>query len=211
MEKNNKNINKAPKLNQSINKKYSMLKKHHTNTLLKAIEEKKVDDKLVSFLLKIKNIKNIFTSSSCAGRIMLLSTDENENKKISSFHKKYHRQVLFKEIKEDLEKDTNNDIWLKTEPFIFHFGCKDYDTAKEILSFCQEFGLKKAGIITAKEGKYILEVTSTQYMALPLKEKNKILVTDSYLDFIINRANKKLKLNYERLDLFSKTFINKFT
>jgi tRNA(Phe) wybutosine-synthesizing methylase Tyw3 len=102
------------------------------------------------------------------------------------------------------------DIWFKVEPFIFHFGTKDYEKAKEVLKFCSEFGLKKAGIITPKDGKYIIEATSTQYMALPLKTNNKILVDDDYLHLILDRGNKKLERNYEILDRFEMEFLKKF-
>jgi tRNA wybutosine-synthesizing protein 3 len=197
-------------MQENIEQKFKMIKKHHTQTLKEAIDTKKVDEILIPFLLEVTKIPDVFTSSSCAGRVMLLSTDENESKKISSFHKKYHRKVSFEEIKKDLSENTVHDIWLKTEPFIFHFGCKDYKKAKELLSFSQEFGLKKAGIITAKDGKYILEVTSTQFMALPLKSGNDLLITDDYLKFIIERANKKIEINFERLEKFSKQFLKKF-
>jgi tRNA wybutosine-synthesizing protein 3 len=197
-------------MQENIEQKFKMIKKHHTQTLKEAIDTKKVDEILIPFLLEVTKIPDVFTSSSCAGRVMLLSTDENESKKISSFHKKYHRKVSFEEIKKDLSENTEHDIWLKTEPFIFHFGCKDYQKAKELLSFSQEFGLKKAGIITAKDGKYILEVTSTQFMALPLKSGNDLLITDDYLKFIIERANKKIEINFERLEKFSKQFLEKF-
>jgi len=195
----------------SMNQKYEMVKKHHTETLLEAIETKKVDEILIPFLLEVTKIPDVFTSSSCAGRIMLLSTDEYENKRVSSFHKKYHRKTTFDELKKDLDSSNERDIWFKMEPFIFHFGCKDYDKAKELLSFSQEFGLKKAGIIAAHDGKYILEVTSTQYMALPLKENDSMLVSDDYLKFIIDRANKKIDVNFERLERFSKLFLEKFS
>ncbi len=194
-----------------VTQRFKMLKEHHTKTLYEAIDNKKVDEILTLFLLDVVKIPDIFTSSSCAGRIMLLSTDETENKKISSFHKKYHRKVTFEEIKKDILESSEKDIWFKMEPFIFHFGCKDFEKAREVLSFCQEFGLKKAGIITAKDGKYILEVTSTQYMALPIKENNNILVSDEYLKFIIDRANKKIEINFERLEKFSKLFFEKFS
>ena len=194
----------------AISQRYAMTKEHHTQTLQKAIDEKKVDDILVPFLLKVTKLKNLFTSSSCAGRIMLLSTDEDENKKISSFHKRFHRKVTFKEIKDAINEPTENDIWLKVEPFIFHFGTKDYEKAKEILKFSQEFGLKKAGIITSKDGKYIIEVTSTQFMAIPIKSKNNILIDDIYLKYIVDRANKKIELNFKRLDKFEKEFLKTF-
>lgn len=195
----------------TVDQKFEMVKKHHTDTLMEAIDTKKVDEILVLFLLDVTKIPDVFTSSSCAGRIMLLSTDEYENKKVSSFHKKYHRTTTFEEIKKDIEDFKESELWFKMEPFIFHFGCKDYDKAKELLSFSQEFGLKKAGIITAHDGKYILEVTSTQYMALPIKQGSKQLVSDDYLKFIVDRANKKIEINFERLEKFSKLFLEKFS
>jgi len=195
----------------SISQRFDMTKKHHKATLQKAIEEKKVDEILIPFLLKIADIPDIFTSSSCAGRIMLLSTDEHEDKEVSHFHKRYHRTINFNELKSALEEDTKEmDIWFKVEPFIFHFGTKDYDKAKEVLKFCAEFGLKKAGIITAKDGKFIIEATATQYMALPLKVNNKVLVDETYLHFILDRGNKKLEANYSLLDKFEKEFVKKF-
>jgi len=195
----------------SINQRYDMTKKHHKGTLQKAIDEKKVDEILIPFLLKVTEIPDVFTSSSCAGRIMLLSTDENEDKEVSHFHKRYHRTITFDELKSDLAENTKEmDIWFKVEPFIFHFGTKDYDKAKDVLKFCAEFGLKKAGIITAKDGKFIIEATATQYMALPLKANNKLLVDEDYLKFILDRGNKKLELNYALLDKFEKAFLKEF-
>ncbi len=195
----------------SIDQRFTMTKKHHKETLQKAIDDKKVDEILIPFLNEVTKIPDIFTSSSCAGRIMLLSTDELEDKEVSHFHKRYHRTITFDELKKDLQEDTKEmDIWFKVEPFIFHFGTKDYEKAKEVLRFCSEFGLKKAGIITSKDGKYIIEATATQYMALPLKANNKLLVDEDYLHFILDRGNKKLKINYEILDRFEKEFLKKF-
>lgn len=196
--------------NNSVNQRYDMVKKYHTQTLHKAIEDKKADELIIPFLLEVTKIPDIFTSSSCAGRIMLLSTDENEDKKISHFHKRFHRTVTLDEIKSALSEKTDGEIWLKAEPFIFHFGAKDYDKSKEILEFCQQFGLKKAGIITAKDGKYILEVTYTQFMSIPLKKDDKILVDENYLEIIVSKANRKMELNFKRLKEFENAFLEHF-
>jgi len=197
-------------IDNSSDQRFKMLKKHHTQTLQDAIDNKKADELIIPFLLEVTKIPDIFTSSSCAGRIMLLSTDEYENKKVSSFHKRYHRLITFEELKTDLNESTDTDIWFKMEPFIFHFVTKYFEKARDILSFCQSFGLKKAGIITAKDGKFILEVTSTQYLALPLKVKDEIIVSDSYLELLVDRANKKLTINYDRLKRFEIEFLAKY-
>ena len=195
----------------TIEQRFLMTKKHHQETLNQAIKENKADKPIIPFLLKVSKIKDIFTSSSCSGRIMLLSTDSNENKKFSSFHKRFHRLVEFKEIKNAINESNENELWLKVEPFIFHFGCEDLEKAKEILEFSKEFGLKKAGIITAKPGRFILEITSTQYLALPVKINNQLLFDDSYLETIIKKANHKLDINFKRLEKFEKEFLKKFS
>jgi len=191
--------------------RYAMVKKYHTDTLMKAIDEHKADEMIVPFLLDVTKIPDIFTSSSCAGRLMLLSTDNSENKKNSSFYSRYHRLVTFDEVKNDITNFKGNELWLKVESFIFHFGAQNYSKAKELLVFAQTFGLKKAGIITAKDGKYIIEMSFTQYMSLPVVHDSKIVISDDYLKLIINKGNDKLKTNYEKLKIFEKEFLKKFS
>jgi len=191
--------------------RYSMVKKYHTETLMKAIDEHKADKMIIPFLLDIVKIPSIFTSSSCAGRLMLLSTDDTENKKNSSFYKRYHRLVTFEEVQNDILNFKGNELWLKVESFIFHFGAQNYSKAKELLIFAQTFGLKKAGIITAKDGKYIVEMSFTQYMSLPVVHNSEVVVSEDYLKLIINKGNEKLKLNYKKLESFEKEFLKRFS
>lgn len=193
------------------NKRFELVKKHHTQTLLNAIDQEVVDAVLIPFLFEVTKLKNIFTSSSCAGRIMLLSTDELENKKNSYFHKRYHRQVSFDEIKKDIDNFLGKDLWFKMEPFIFHFGCKDMHVAKSILKFSQDFGFKKSGIISMKPGRFTVEISNTQYMALPLIIDCVKLFEDKSLKLIIDKANKKIEYNFERLEKFSKSFLERFS
>ncbi|HRT02433.1 MAG TPA: hypothetical protein P5513_00600 [Candidatus Diapherotrites archaeon] len=194
----------------SVNQRYNMTRMHHISRLKKEISEGRVDVQVIPFLLKVSELPDIFTASSCAGRIILLSTNKYEDKKISTFYKRYHRKITFSELKDDLQKSTQKEIWFKVEPFIFHFGTKDFDKAKEILCLAQQMGLKKTGIISVTQGKYIVEVNSTQYLSLPLKVNGKTIVTDMFLKIIVNRANTKLTQNYARLTLFEKKFLNKF-
>jgi tRNA wybutosine-synthesizing protein 3 len=198
------------KSKNKVNQRYNMIKKYHTNTLLKAISEKKADEKIIPFLLKIIDIPDIFTSSSCAGRLMLLSTDNTENKKNSSFYKKYHRLVTFDEVYNDISSFSGDELWLKVESFIFHFGVKDYLKAKELLQFAQSYGLKKAGIISAKDGKYILEMSYTQYMSLPVVMNNILLFSKDYLKILIEKGNSKLQQNYTELKIFENEFLKRF-
>jgi tRNA wybutosine-synthesizing protein 3 len=190
--------------------RFDMIKKHHTNTLKKAIKEGKADQRIIPFLLEITKIKDIFTSSSCCGRILLLSSNKNENKKYSSFHKRFHRLVEWDEFIEAINNSNKNYLWLKVEPFIFHIGCSNYKKAEEILQFCRDFGLKKAGIISAKKGKFIIEITNTIFMSTLIKKDKDLLVSNTYLKEVLELANNKLDQNYKKLNKFEKAFLDRF-
>ncbi|MFH0906626.1 MAG: hypothetical protein V1824_04805 [archaeon] len=193
-----------------INQRFNMLKLHHTNTLKEAIDTKVVDEPIIPFLLEITKIPNIFTSSSCCGRVMLLISDEFENKKYSHFLERYHRLVNFEEIKEAISSSSKGEAWFKVEPFIFHFGCKDYKTAKKILLFARDFGLKKSGIINVKRGRYVIEVNNTSFISTIVKIDSKQLISDDYLKVLVDKANTKLDLNFKKLKDFEKKFLDEF-
>lgn len=195
---------------QMVDSRFAMLKKHHTQTLKDAISKDLVDAPVIPFLLKVVEIPDIYTSSSCSGRLMLLGGDEDESKKVSGFVNRYHRLVTFEEIKRDIDNFNTGYLWLKVEPFIFHFATKDYTKAKEILDFCREQGLKKAGIISAKEGRFTCEVTHTVFMSTLVKIDTKQLVSEDYLKTIIDIANKKLATNFKKLEAFENAFLKKF-
>jgi tRNA wybutosine-synthesizing protein 3 len=198
-------------MNENIKEtRFEMIKKHHTQTLIKAITEKKVDEPIIPFLKEIINIPNIFTSSSCCGRILLLNSNKDENKKYSSFHKKYHRTITYEEFINDINNSNKDYLWLKVEPFIFHIGCKDYVVAEKILRFCRDFGLKKAGIISVKEGKFVIEITNTVFLSTLIKKDSDLLVTKEYLKEIVMLANKKLEKNFKKLKLFENSFLKEF-
>ncbi len=190
--------------------RFNMLKKHHTQTLKDAIDKGFVDSPVIPFLLDVVNIPDIYTSSSCSGRIMLLHTDKEENKKFSEFENRYHRLVTFEEIKKDIESFKDGYLWLKVEPFIFHFATKDYNKAKDILDFCRDLGLKKAGIISAKDGRFTCEVTNTVFISTLVKMDDKQLVSDEYLQLLLEIANQKLDSNFKKLELFESSFLKKF-
>lgn len=193
-----------------VDSRFAMLKKHHTQTLKAAISKDLVDSLVIPFLLKVIEIPDIYTSSSCSGRLLLLGGDEDENKKVSGFVNRYHRLVTYEEIKRDVDNFNVGHLWLKIEPFIFHFATKDYNKAKDILDFCREQGLKKAGIISAKEGRFTCEVTHTVFLSTLIKIDKRQLVSDDYLKEIVTIANKKLEKNFKKLEEFENAFLKAF-
>jgi tRNA wybutosine-synthesizing protein 3 len=189
---------------------FTNIKKHHTQTLKDAINNKQADEDIIPFLLEVTKIEDVFTSSSCSGRIALLSSDINENKKYTSFHKKYHRKVSFDELIKDINSFNEGYLWLKVEPFIFHFGVKDLKKAEELLSFLRNYGLKRAAIISTKIGKIVVEATNTVYLSTLIKKDDKLFVSEEYLKEVVLIANNKFKENEIKRMGFEKEFINAF-
>ncbi len=198
-------------MNNVENVTFENIKKHHTETLHDAIEKKQVDEDVVPFLLKITKIKDVFTSSSCSGRIVLLSSDVDEDKKITSFHKRYHRKINFEELISDIDVFNKGYLWLKVEPFIFHIGTKNLSLATNILNFLRSFGLKRAAIISTKPGKTIVEATNTVFLSTLIKKDNHLFVSEEYLKEIVFIANKKFEDNEKKRKRFEKEFINYFS
>lgn len=182
-----------------------MIKKHNGSEFEKAMGEGKADRQIFSLCSFANSLPDFFSSSSCAGRIMLLKTDKKESKREAAFHAKWHRKVGFAELwKEIGKKIPDEELWLKQEPFILHLGANNLENANRLLDCCRTAGIKRAGIMVAEEEKFIIELIGTQNMSLPVKKKNKILVEKQYLKFALEKANAKLARNYETLKKFER-------
>ncbi|PIU22461.1 MAG: hypothetical protein COT14_00945 [Candidatus Diapherotrites archaeon CG08_land_8_20_14_0_20_30_16] len=187
--------------------RFRMTKNTSMGKLANAIDKKKVDAVLVPFLKRFNKKKNIFTSSSCAGRIMLLGADKDEHKMPGLFAGKWHRTVKLKEVYDILKKDLPyQEIWFKQESFIFHFVCKNLPTAIKVLHLKARLGIKRGGIFNIDEGRYIIELTGTSNMSLPVKFGNETLLNVGQLEKIIKKANQKLTKNYTILKKVMKEF-----
>jgi len=178
-------------------KRFEMVKQRHGETFNKAVGNNLADKEMVSLCKFVASTKNFFTSSCCAGRILLIQLPKGESKKDASFHRRWHRQVSLKEVKEALEEETVGEIWMKVEPFILHIGSNTLENAREILKVMGKAGVKRGGIIVAKEGKFLVELQGTQEMSVPLKHGERILVQEDYLKWLVKKANHKMKRNGE--------------
>lgn len=182
--------------------RFRMSKERHKESLEKAISDGLVDEQMIGVCREIAATTDFFTSSSCAGRILLLDVVREGVKKDSFFHRKWHREVFFDEVLEGVKAKTKGTVWLRAEPFIFHIGCRDLAAARKVLLLKDLAGVRRGGICVAKEGKFIVELTGTQYLCVPVKEGERILVDEKYLKELVSFVNRRLKANFERLEKF---------
>lgn len=196
----------APGGKNQENNRFSMVKKMHAASFEKAVAEKKADLQMIPLCGFVAGTRDFFTSSSCAGRIILLQLPKDENKKQASFHKKWHRAVSEEELWQGINAESVGELWFKLDPFILHIGANSLQNANKILDAMKKAGVKRGGIIVAKPGKFLIELQGTQSMAFPVKKDGKALVDEKFMEYILQRANKKLEKNYEQLKRLESVF-----
>ncbi len=171
-------------------KKLSELNEH--------IKKEKVDEQISPLIELINKNQNLVTSSSCSGRLSLLSMQES--KKDASFYAKFHELPEPEEVLEKINAYTlQKTLWFRVEPFILHVIAKDIESAKSFLSICRSAGIKRGGIwsITSR---VMIEIEGTDRFSLPVKRKGKLLVPAEYLELIIWESFSSLNKNKLRIE-----------
>ena len=124
-------------------------------------------------------------------------------KKENAFYRKWHRKVKEKEVISAVEKFDGDYLWFKQDPLILHIGAKDLEGAKNIIAISHKAGIKRAGIIVAKEGKFIVEILGAKDMNTPVKGKN-FCADNKYIKEIVRAANIKFTANKKSLKKLEK-------
>ncbi|XP_046940263.1 tRNA wybutosine-synthesizing protein 3 homolog isoform X3 [Lynx rufus] len=136
-----------------------------------------VDEDVVELVQLLNGREQYFTTSSCAGRIILLDG-------IVAL------------------KKANGDAILKFEPLILHVQCRQLQDAQILHSVAIDSGFRNSGITVGKRGKTMLAIRSTHGLEVPLSHKGKLMVTEEYIDFLLKIANQKMEENKKRIERF---------
>jgi len=165
------------------------------------------DKKIIELCRKINSLENYYTTSSCAGRIVLMIDRDKKEKNL--FIEVYHDLISFKKIKKDLDdiirnkKYKNMPIKFKQEPCILHVVCRTLKDSFELYNKAKLSGWKKSGLVSFDKN-FVLELNSTEKLEFPIIEGNKILVEDIFLKVIVKDGNKKLRKSWEKIDKLRK-------
>jgi len=174
----------------------------------KALENNEVDAPIIQLLKKINSLEDFYTTSSCAGRVVLLH-EFGSRKNEHEFILKEHRKVNIEEFLNVNLKKFKGRVWLKQEPFIIHIVARTLEKAIEMLNLGLMAGLKHSGVFVFKPERYILELNGTQHLSAPISEKGKMLVTKDYFIYLLKIAAEKLQKNAETRKKFENS-IEKF-
>ncbi|XP_017519269.3 tRNA wybutosine-synthesizing protein 3 homolog [Manis javanica] len=163
-----------------------------------------VDEDVVEVVQLLNGREQFFTTSSCAGRIVLLDGGMNGfdvQKQNCCWLLVTHKSCVKEDVIVALKK-ASGDAVLKFEPLILHVQCRQLQDAQILHSVAMDSGFRNSGITVGKRGKTMLAVRSTHGLEVPLSHQGKLMVTEEYIDFLLKIANQKMEENKKRIERF---------
>ncbi|XP_027755268.1 tRNA wybutosine-synthesizing protein 3 homolog [Empidonax traillii] len=156
-------------------------------------------------LARLLNARERFcTASSCDGRVLVADTDGGGiQKKNCRWLLVTHDPCAKGDVMTALEKATG-DVVFKFEPFVLHVLCREMQDAQLLHSVAVDSGFRNSGITVGRGGKITMAVRSTHCLEVPLSHKGRLLVSEEYIEFLVQVANQKMEENIRRIERFQK-------
>lgn len=181
-----------------VSQRWKAYRGKHLEKYLRARELGAVDPAVVPLLDCINARPDYVTTSSCSGRIVLLSTSSAEKKGDSFFYRKWHHPVTSDDVWDALTSYSGSILWFKLDPFILHIGAENLSSAFRIIDLARSAGVKIAGIQSADSSKIHVEIRGIDSIAIPFYD-GKPLLGREYVKHIVRFANRKIVKNAMRL------------
>ena len=183
---------------------FSQYKSKAMKKLEYALSEGLVDEGVISILNAFNSHPDIFTTSSCAGRLQLIVLPDIGRKDSVELRKTWHRPVEFQEVKDaldDLDVPSNSIVIFQGQSPIFHIACRTMELAQKFRGIVHSQGWKYSSLITGNEDKWVVEILSANRIDNLLYREGVIdSPDDERLKFIIEESNKILVKAQARLE-----------
>lgn len=171
------------------------------------------DEEVAGIVEKINSSEDFFTTSSCSGRIVLISIPEIGAKRAAKFIGKWHRPPVSREGVQEAIKlkgwegiAGGKEIWLLSQSPILHVACRDLEKAKLLLDIAIASGFKYSSIKAIANAvdneKVMVEIVSTERMDVPLGKDGVLFCSEGHMDFILSKANFMLERGKGKLKRF---------
>ena len=189
-------------------KEFNDGKKNALESLKKACDMKKVDDEILPILHLINASCSYYTSSSCAGRIVLLEIPQIGDKKGAIFLGKWHRTIKSDEIKSAAEKAKCGLLWILAQSPILHIVSDTIENADIMVKTAISCGFKNSGIRSLGK-RIVIEICSTERLDAPVGRDENLFCDDEYLNLLVDIANDVFLKSKGKLSRFEKTLLVK--
>ena len=172
------------------------------NKLEEALKEKKVDLGVIEFINKINSFENYYTTSSCAGRFVILSKSSFRGKYTADFVFKTHTPPInIEQVKLVVKKSFENYLYINLEPPTFHICCNTLSDAIVLHQMAIDNNIGYSMFKTLKKS-IVVEIRGTGMLQIPIGFKGRVLVNDDYLEHTIQLCNQILSDEQSRFQKF---------
>jgi len=176
-------------------------KKRALQKLNQAINESKVDKTILPLLTIINESTNYYTSSSCAGRIVLLQLPQIGDKQNAQFLRKWHRTIEPGELVSASKSADVGQLWLLAQSPIIHLTAKTTAVADSMLKTAIACGFKNSGLKSVSK-KIVVELCSTERLDVPIGKNGVLFCNEEYLQLLVTIANEIMERSRRKLHVF---------
>ncbi|XP_022926928.1 tRNA wybutosine-synthesizing protein 2/3/4 [Cucurbita moschata] len=177
-----------------------------------------LDTPIIPLINTLNNHPSYFTTSSCSGRISILSQPVCSTSAAAPKPRKKalggswlfvsHEfadpnsviDLLFRSPSTNGEL---SELVFRFEPLIIAIECKDLGSAQDLVSTAISSGFRESGITSASK-RVIIAIRCSIRMEVPLGTTEKIMVSPEYVRYLVDVANEKMVANKKRTDGFLK-------
>ncbi len=160
-----------------------------------------IDPDIIPLLTILNDDERFETTSSCSGRITLMSgVKKGEAKWVYKTHEFADADTIFALLQKLGDTEILRFMY---EPFIIHVKCKLFNDVREMLSLLHANGLKKSGMISGKS--LLVEINDTGRIETILDNS----LSFSYVERLVNEANKRQINTKKRIKLLEELYCKK--
>ena len=167
-----------------------------------------IDEKIQLLCNTLNSSENYYTTSSCAGRILIKELNISKQQNIFLFVS--HNLINIEEINNSIReiKEEQFPIEIKQESAIIHVVSRDQKYALELMQIAKQAGFNQSGIISIKEWGVVVECICDISLQLPMYNKQFIQNNQEYLKQTLDSMNQNLESTWKSIDELEKLFIS---
>ncbi|MEM3515942.1 MAG: hypothetical protein QW281_04800 [Saccharolobus sp.] len=181
-------------------------------TLNRIFHDKEIgylDPDILDFLLAFYKYRDdVYTQSSCSGRITIVDAEMAWDRKNSTIVFKNHLGITLQDMLDILSKRQVHRLWLIVQGPILHLYAKDMNAAWDILKIAREAGFKHSGILANNNKGILVELRTGIRMVHLLRDSNNENVKEEELDSLVKVANEVLKRGKQKMNLLKDLLSN---
>jgi tRNA wybutosine-synthesizing protein 3 len=184
-------------------KEFLDAKENALKSLEDACAKQKVDEGILPLLDLINRIEGFYTSSSCAGRIVLLEIPQIGDKRGAIFLGVWHRTIEPTELKAAATKATSGLLWLLAQAPILHIGAETLELADKMVKTAVSCGFKNSAVKSTGK-KILLEICSTERLDAPVGRDGSLFCEGEYLSLLVEISNEVIERSSKKLGRLAK-------